>query len=213
MKILRAEETAMQAIYLVRHGHPELPDDAPRFLGRTDLPLSERGRGEARRLKAALESIPFDLVVHSGLRRAEETAAIVTEGRTAPLRVERAFQEIRCGDWEMRTLADIAASDPEAFEARAKDFAGYRPPGGESFTDVRDRAWPAFQSLLKRERGDLLVVAHAGVLRALIVAVLGLSWEKLFSVTQDYCGVHVLERHDDHLMVRRLNWLPDLRPK
>lgn len=200
----------MQTIYLVRHGHPELPDDAPRFLGRTDLPLSEQGRGEARRLKAAFESIPLDLVVHSGLRRAGETATIMTEERNMSLRVERAFQEICCGDWEMRTLSDIAASDPEAFEARAKDFAGYRPPGGESFMDVRDRAWPAFQSLLKREDGDLLVVAHAGVLRALIVTVLGLSWERLFSVAQDYCGVHVLARYDDHLTVKRLNWTPNL---
>lgn len=203
----------MSTLYLVRHGRPELPDEKPRFLGQTDLPLSARGRAEAEALAPALRGIPLARAVHSGMARARETLDILLAGRDAlPVRKVPELREIHCGDWEMRTLEEVAAMDPEGFEARGRDFARYRPPGGESFMDVRDRVWPAFQSIL-REEGDTIVVAHAGVIRAIVVTVLGLSWDRLFSITQDYCGVHVLERYGDHLVVKRLNWLPDLPQK
>jgi len=101
-------------------------------------------------------------------------------------------------------------SAPEAFEARGQDFAGFRPPGGENFLDVQKRAWPAFTTLLDRWEGNLLITAHAGVFKTIIFTLLGIPWQKLFSLRQDYCGVHVLTRFDGHLTVRQLNWMPQM---
>jgi broad specificity phosphatase PhoE len=181
-----------------------------RFLGRTDLALSEEGRGQAAAIKEAFEELSFDRIVHSGQKRAAETAAILAEGRGVPFEEIEAFREIAFGTWEVRSMKDVAEKEPEAFAARGRDFARFRPPGGENFLDVQQRVWPAFLSLLEREKGDLVITAHAGVFKTIIFTLLDLSWQKLFSLRQDYCGVHVLSRYEEHLTVKQLNWTPRL---
>ena len=195
-------------IYLVRHGRPALPDYEMRFLGRTDLPLSPEGKEQALALKRVFEEIRIDRVFHSGLKRAAETAYIIAGKRNIPFAVVPEFQEIAFGEWEVRSMKEIMESDPEAFEARGRDFARFRPPGGENFLDVQKRVWPAFTGLLDRWEGNLLITAHAGVFKTVIFTLLDIPWQKLFSLRQDYCGVHVLTRFDGHLTVRQLNWMP-----
>lgn len=195
-------------IWLVRHGRPELPDNEMRFLGWTDLSLSAEGRRQAAATRDALSACTFDRVIHSGLKRASETAAILAEGRSVPFEELPAFREIAFGEWELRSMKELAENEPEVFAERGRDFARFRPPGGESFLDVRDRVWPAFLDLLERESGNLLIVAHAGVLKTIILTLLDISWQKLFSLRQDYCGVNVLSRWEEHLTLKQHNWTP-----
>ena len=195
-------------VYLVRHGRPELPDRQMRFLGRTDLPLSVEGKEQAAGLKKAFASLPVTRVFHSGMKRAEQTASIIAGDRGLTSTVIPELKEIAFGEWEMCSMQEMMERDPENFEARENDFAGFRPPGGENFLDVQKRVWPAFQSILARQDGDILIVAHAGVFKTLIFTILEISWQKLFSMRQDYCGVHVLTLFDGHLAVRQLNWTP-----
>ena len=197
-------------IYLVRHGRPELPDREVRFLGRTDIPLSAEGRAQAEGLRDHLEDIRLDLVVHSGMKRALETASIIAGNRGIPFREIPEFREIAFGEWEMKSMHDVSRSDPDAFRRRGEDFARFRPPGGENFLDVSRRAWPAFLSLAGEFRGNILISAHAGVFRAILFAILRIPWQRLFSVKQDYCGVHVLSFMDGYFTVERFNWLPCL---
>ncbi len=196
-------------LYLVRHGRPELPDREMRFVGSTDLPLSHEGREQATALRNVFLPIPLVRVCHSGMLRASETAAIIAEGRDIPVSVIPELRELSFGEWEMRTFADVAAREPMEFATRERDFARFVPPGGESFAEAQRRAMPAFSSLANGE-GHILVAAHAGVFKAILFAVLGMPWSSLFSVTQDYCGIHVIERRDEYLTVRRVNWTPIL---
>jgi broad specificity phosphatase PhoE len=196
-------------LYLVRHGRPELPDGEMRFVGSTDLPLSREGREQAAALRTAFMPIPLVRVCHSGMLRASETAAVIADGRDI-LRTEvPELRELSFGEWEMRTLADVAARDPREFAARERNFARFAPPGGESFPDAQRRAMPAFRAL-SGEEGSILVVAHAGIFKTILFSILGMPWENLFSVMQDYCGVHVIERTGEYLTVRRVNWTPHL---
>ena len=198
----------VSTIYLVRHGRPALPDREMRFLGRTDLALSDEGEGQARALNPLFKKLPLAGVFHSGLKRAAETAAIVAEGMALPLTVVPEFQEIAFGEWELMSMKEIMERDPENFEARSRDFAGFRPPGGENFRDVQNRVWPAFTTLVDQGEGDLLIAAHAGVFKTIICTVLGVPWDNMFSITQDYCGVHVLDHLHGRLTVKKLNWTP-----
>ena len=197
-------------IYLVRHGRPELPDRNTRFLGRSDLPLSEEGRGQARELKKAFNCLPLERVFTSGLRRADETASIIMGHRGSPCTTVPALQEIAFGEWELLSMDEIRQRDPGAYEARGRDFAHFRPEGGENFLEVQQRAWPAFLSLVSGQSGDILVTAHSGVFKVILLTLLELPWEKLFTLRQDYCGVHVLERSGGELSVEKLNWSPGL---
>ncbi len=198
-------------IYLVRHGKPDLPDEEMRFLGWTDLPLSAEGRRQAASAARSLSRLAFDRVVHSGLRRARETAEIIAVGRDAPFEELSALREISFGEWELRSIREFARNDPELFAERGRDFAGFRPPGGESFIDLRDRVMPAFSELLERESGDLLVVAHAGVIKTILFTLLDIPWQKLFSLRVDYCGIQLISRMDGYLAIERLNWTDGLK--
>ena len=199
-------------IFLVRHGRPALPDQEMRFLGRTDLPLSPEGIAQAEELKRAFGPIPLDGIFHSGLKRASETAAIIGEGRNVTMVEVRELQEVAFGEWELLSLKEVMVLDPKKFKEREKDFAAFCPPGGESFHDARRRAWPAFSEILARTEGNLLIAAHAGIIKTIIFTILEIPWSSIFSVRQDYCGVHVLDRFEDRLTVRRMNWAPGLMP-
>ncbi len=197
-------------IYLVRHGRPELPDRNTRFLGRSDLPLSEEGREQAEKLKNVFDNLPLKEVYTSGLKRADETASIIAGHRNIPFTTVPALQEIAFGKWELLSMDEIRLKDPDAYEARGRDFAHFRPEGGENFLEVQQRAWPAFLSLANGQRGNILVAAHSGVFKVLLLTLLELPWKKLITLRQDYCGVHVLQRSGGELSVEKLNWSPRL---
>ena len=55
-----------------------------------------------------------------------------------------------------------------------------------------------------------MIVAHAGVIKTIIYAILGIPLQKLFSVRLDYCGIQVISRMDGHLTLTRLNWTESL---
>ena len=65
-------------IYVVRHGQTDWNLEG-RFQGRIDIPLNEKGKSQAKKTKEKLEGIKFDKVFSSPLKRALETAKIITE--------------------------------------------------------------------------------------------------------------------------------------
>jgi probable phosphoglycerate mutase len=135
--------------------------------GRRDIPLSERGRAQVLSWR-----LPADLSVaarvSSPLRRAVETAELLG----GSVELENALIEMDWGAWEGETLADlreIHASEYERNEALGLDF---RPPGGESPRDVRDRV----QTWLARTATNpepIVAVTHLGVLRVMLAAATG----------------------------------------
>ena len=68
--------------YLVRHGESEA-NVARRFAGRTDSPMTERGREQAKAVAEALAKIHFDRIVSSPLSRCRDTALVIARGATA----------------------------------------------------------------------------------------------------------------------------------
>lgn len=143
-------------VWLLRHGETDY-NAQQKYLGRTDLPLSERGR----RALAPAEFAP-EAVYVSPLRRTAETAEILFPG--ARQIVVPDFREMDFGVFEGRSWRDM------------EDFAPYRawvdggcvdaPPGGESRARFCARVCAAFQELLDRESAAgaerLVIVAHGG---------------------------------------------------
>ncbi len=202
-------------IYLLRHGEIDKPVPR-RFLGQTDLPLSDKGIRQAMVLGEHLASIAFTHVFSSPLQRAVQTAALVS-GRTAdsitPL---AALMEINLGAWEGLTVAEVHSRFPGAYEQRGLDLEKFRPMQGESFGDLADRCFPALLALAEDHRGPLLIVAHAGVNRVVLSQLLHQPLQRLLEIPQDYCGVNILSHTDGHLQVDAVNLHPpcsDLRKR
>ena len=145
-------------IYLLRHGETAWNRER-RYQGRTDIPLSDRGRALLRRA-----DFSPGLVYVSPLIRARETAAILFPG--ARQIVIQNFQEMDFGAFEGRTAGEMA--DDPAYRAWVEGGCRGRCPGGESLAEFSDRVWTAFAKLLETKPERLVIVAHGGVQMAIL---------------------------------------------
>ena len=191
-------------IFLLRHGAIDNPPPR-RFLGRTDLPLNADGVRQARDLGRWLGAIPFRRVCASPLSRAVETAALVSGRPAAAIERVETLVEIDLGAWEGLSLAEVQVRFPGEYEQRGQDLAAYRTPGGESFSEVADRACPALADLARDMPGPLLVVAHMGVNRAVLSRLLGRPLALLLDLPQAYAAVNVLCAGPQGLEVAAVN--------
>jgi broad specificity phosphatase PhoE len=157
-------EPVERQLWLARHGETEW-SRLGRHTGRTDMPLTEVGRAQARRLAEALAGRPYGVVLTSPLSRAADTARLAGFGEI--LEVDDDLAEWDYGDLEgLRT--------PEIRE-RFPDWTIWRGPwpGAESIDDVAART----DRVIERARavdGDVLVFAHGHLLRILAARWLGL---------------------------------------
>ncbi len=133
-----------------------------RHTGRTDIPLTDRGRDAARTLPERLRGWRFDLVLVSPLTRARETCELSGLGAEAQLRPD--LLEWDYGDYEGLTTAEIHTQRP--------DWLLWRDgcPGGESPAQVGARADRVIAEI-SASGGEVAVFSHGHMLR-----VLGARW-------------------------------------
>lgn len=194
-------------LILLRHGEVEyFPQGRP--VPPEGVGLTERGKVQARAVGALLRDVPLDLAVHTGLRRTEETLALVLEGRTVPVEVWPEFQEIRPG--RLKDLSDPERAFREAFRPRDLEE---RFLGGERYRDFLGKVLPAYERLLAREWNTLLLVAHGGVIRALLSY--ALTGKPGFLPMEVHpCGLSVLDLGEEGTLLRLHNLTPyDLLPQ
>ena len=163
-------------LVIVRHGNTFAPGEPPRRIGaRTDLPLVESGRAQARALAAhfAAGGTTFDRVLTSPLLRTRETARLIAPDRT--LEAADWLREIDHGPDENRTEAEVIARIGGDTLAAWETMA-IAPPGWHVGADERLAAW---RSLLDGpDEGTWLLVTSNGAARFALLA-LGLAPAKM----------------------------------
>jgi len=155
-------------IWLARHGETAYNAER-RFQGQGAVPLSDRGREQARELAARVEPLGIRKLYSSQLKRARETADIVGAALGLEPHVDERFRESFRGEWEGRLIAEIKAEDPVAWEGSMAIEVGFRFPGGESLEEHAARVEAA---LVDVAEGPLpaLVVCHGGSIRRVLAA-------------------------------------------
>ena len=193
-------------LVLVRHGRTAWNREV-RLIGRTDLPLDEVGRAAARHVAASLG--PVAELVSSPLRRARETAALLSTGVAA--RVDEAFAELDYGETEGQP---VAAVDPALWQAVRRDPAT-RFPGGESLADVQRRVEAACAALVaadghgaRREDGDCVVVSHVGPIKAAVAWALGADASLTMRLRLSTGSVTTIEWRDGAPVLSAYNVVP-----
>ena len=155
----------LPVVYLARHGETAWSLSG-QHTGSTDLPLTERGERNARRLGERLRELSFAKVLTSPLQRAVHTCELAGFGSSAE--ADRDLLEWNYGEYEGRTSAEIHAERP--------DWQLFRDgcPGGEMPDDVGARA----DRVVRRVRGaggNVLLFSSAHFLRVLAARWLGLA--------------------------------------
>ena len=176
----------MATLILVRHGQ-SLWNLENRFTGWVDVPLTEKGREEARRAGDLLKDLHFDVAYTSVLSRAQETLAIILDrtGQTPPVIRDQALNERHYGDLQGLNKADTAARYGEDQVKKWRRSFDISPPNGESLELTAKRTLPFFDRAIL---GDLklgkcvLVVAHGNSNRSIVMKLDNLTGEQVIGV-------------------------------
>ncbi len=195
-------------IFLLRHGEIETFDDAKRFIGQTDLPLSRSGREQILIWKRQFAEISFDRIICTPLKRTQESAAILAKGTARTPQVVPDLTEIHLGQWEGQKMETIRQQSPQAWQKRGEQMDTFRPPGGESFSDLLARCWPVFKDIAQPKESHTLIVGHAGVNRVLLCRLMGLTLKTLFSIEQNYACLNIIDTNQTPFKVVAHNMSP-----
>jgi alpha-ribazole phosphatase len=172
-------------IELLRHGEPV---GGSRYRGQLDDALSERGW---RQMWQAVEGRPlWQQVISSPLQRCHAFASALAERHALPLRQEVRFAEVGFGEWEGRTRAELERLDPGQVARFLADPVMHRPPGAEPLEEFLARVNAGFSELVERYPGQfILVVAHAGVIRAILSRVLQIPPAAMYRIHVANAGI------------------------
>jgi len=156
-------------LHLVRHLAPLVGPGI--CYGRTDLAVDPHT--EAAALPALRQALPVGVPIYSSpLQR----CASLARRLGADVRIDARLVELDFGAWEMRRWDQIARSEIDAWAA---DVAHYRPGGGDSVIGMAHRIDAFYNTLLAGERGDAIVICHAGSMRLLAARQRGLDPEAM----------------------------------
>jgi broad specificity phosphatase PhoE len=189
----------------LRHAEADLRG---RFCGHSNPGLSAQGRAKIPAIVQGLSlaSISPTTICSSDLRRAIETVEPIANHFGFDYSTSAALREMNFGCWEGLTWSEVELQYAEDAQAWIERFPHHRPPGGESFSDLKARVRDELESLAKRaQAGCTLAVTHAGFIRTAIAWVLGMDDKRISRIAQNYGGITVIENINDHWSVAALN--------
>ncbi len=176
-------------LYLIRHGETDWNRQS-KVLGRTDIPLNENGRRQAREAAQQLQDTHFAAIYASPLSRAMETAQVIAAANQHPCNIlsedclmEQDFGTYEATDW----LAPV-------FQETRKRYTE-RMPGGESLLDIIARVHPFLQQLEQQysPEDNVLVVTHNSICGIIWQYYENKDMQWLSTFIMDNCAVRVLD--------------------
>jgi alpha-ribazole phosphatase len=168
--LLDGTESVPLRLLAIRHA-PTLAEGL--CVGDAEVPCVLSAEASAERMLDVAGDSEFACMWSSPMMRCLAPARLLAERLALPLRIDERLREISLGAWQGRSWVQVEASDPARYKFWLANWIDVAAPGGESTMQLlqRVRAW--WKEL---SEGDHLLVAHAGIIRALRVLVRGESW-------------------------------------
>jgi phosphoserine phosphatase len=184
-------------IVLVRHGATDWNLQG-RCQGSTDRELSEVGLRQAAQTSALLSSEEIHAIYSSNLRRARQTAEVISQPHNLPVMIEDGVRELDHGELEGLTFNDIKNNYAEFLMRWRSEPGDIYVPGGERLADVAERAWKGLNEIIRRHRGapGILVVSHNFPILGIVCRITGTPLNDYRTFHLDPCSVTRLKQ--DH---------------
>lgn len=192
----------MFSLYVVRHGQTEW-NVAKRYLGRTDLSLTEQGLSEAKKLARHLTDFSFSQAYCSDMIRTRQTAELIlAEQGLEPVSTCK-LRELDFGKWEGLTYAEITKQYPNQAKLWAHGGLDMQPTGGESLFELTARVNSWLEELVSENpKGNVLIVTHGGPLRILLCLLLGLPAERYWQFSTSTGSLAILDIYSGQGILR-----------
>jgi alpha-ribazole phosphatase len=196
--------TPRTRIYLIRHGEVE-GVGTPRYNGHADVSLTEKGKSQYLQLRERLADAQITACYTSDLSRCTWGAGMLgAHLGVEPVR-EPNLRELDIGIWEGLSWAELMEKYPGEWQARLADIVNYRVPRGENLLDLQGRLTPVISGIVARHRGEeVLVVAHGGANRVILLNAIGAPLSSLFSIEQNYGCLNIIDYYEDGKTVVKL---------
>ena len=156
-------------IYLVRHGQ-SLGNLQDRFIGFTDIALTDLGRQQAEMAADYLQNIHLDAIYSSDLQRAYNTACATAARKGLPITKTEKMREVNGGDWEGQTFSELATLYPEDFSVWCNDFKNCCCTNGESVAQLQARIVAEVRRIAEENPGkSVAIFCHATPIRVFAI--------------------------------------------
>jgi len=193
-------------VHLLRHGQVE-GHGQKRYNGQGDVRLTDYGKKQSISLSERFQQIDLAAIYASDLQRCRFAAdRIALQQQVKPIYLP-GLRELHVGAWEGRTWQELERDDPELWQARLNDIVNVAPPQGESLLQLATRIRPVVKELVAAHIGaEIVIVAHGGVNRVVLLDAIGAPLTSLFHIEQDYGCHNIIDYYDDGIaVVKRLN--------
>lgn len=174
-------------IDVIRHGEPV---GGRRYRGHgVDDPLTEKGWQQM--WGAVADCSDWQHIASSPLSRCLDFAQQLSKKLKIGYSVDDRFKEIGFGTWEGLTPDEIIANDIDALKQFYKDPIRNRPEGAEPLELFSSRVWDAYEDISRKHVNEkVLIVGHAGVVRAITANILGMDLNHVYSNLKiEYGGI------------------------
>jgi broad specificity phosphatase PhoE len=177
-------------IVLVRHGATDWNLQG-RCQGSADRDLSEVGVRQAEQTASLFSREKIHAIYSSSLRRARQTAELISQPHNLPVRIENEVRELDHGELEGLTFNEIKDNYADFLVRWRSEPAELRVPGGERLADVAERAWNGLSQIVERhpEAERILVVSHNFPILGIVCRVTGTHLNNYRTFHLDPCSV------------------------
>ncbi len=189
-------------IDLIRHGEPV---GGHRYRGYSiDDPLSQKGWSQM--WNAVGEYNAWEQIITSPLQRCQAFARALGERHGIDVTVEPRFKEVGLGSWEGLSHNEIKTSRPEEFQAFLRNPVNHRPQGAEALDDFINRVSSAYDEIVEHYQSThYLIVAHAGVIRALIARTIHAAPVGFYRIKVNHGGMTRIRHTETGEMLEFMN--------
>lgn len=181
-------------IVLIRPGETDW-NRTGRWQGWIGIPLNALGRRQADKLARFIRNIGMSALYSSDLRRAVETAEILSQKLGFTPIYDPRLRERNIGEWQGMTLDEMREWYPDAYKQCLIDPDGFKIPGGESRLDVKKRVLEAFEAILAEDKGETVgILSHTTTMKVLLTHLLPDCDER--GIVLDNSGVTTIARDE-----------------
>jgi len=196
----------MTQIILTRHGHVDGISPL-RFRGRTETPLTERGRRQASATAARIAAEWQPRAVYtSPMGRCVATGQAIANACGITSEILPDLIDFDYGAWQWRTVDDVRAAWPDLLAAWYATPHLVRFPNGDALQDLVARTANVLRLVLARHPDDVVVlVGHETANRALLLQLLDQPLSAYWRLAQDPCTINEIAIAEGRVRVSRIN--------
>jgi len=181
-------------IYLIRHTTPKVEKGI--CYGQSDIDVQDSFEEELGVIKKSIPLHTDDFEVYSSpLLRCKKLAQCFSEEIT----FDKRLMEVNFGDWELQPWDAINEDELNTWMA---DFVAIAPPNGESYVQLSERVNKAFDTIINDSEKDKIIVAHGGVIRALLASLLQIELKNSFNIKVPYSHVVKLVKDENGIHIK-----------